>query len=179
MIESYLVGDRVIVMKDEDARRLYWNGFFGNPFTTPKPKSEKDVKAPLVLSPIEAMYLVEKGLIKVIDIKNRKEVDAEGLKKLWGTKEFLMKYRVYKELRDKGFVVKSGLKFGADFAVYEFGPGIDHAPFLVDVRSFDEKIDPSEMVRAGRLAHGVRKRFMIAALRDFIVDHIVFKWYIP
>jgi len=174
-----LVGDRVIVMRDEDTRSLYWGGFFGNPFTTPKPKSEKDVKAPLVLSPIEAMYLSEKGIIKVIDIKTKKEMSMDELRKIWNDKNFLMKYKVYKELRDKGFVVKSGLKFGADFAVYEFGPGIDHAPFLVDVRDFYEKIDPSEMVRAGRLAHGVKKRFMIAALRDEIIDHIVFKWYIP
>ncbi|UXD21378.1 tRNA-splicing endonuclease [Ignicoccus pacificus DSM 13166] len=179
MITALLVGDRSIVMDDEGAQELYWKGFFGNPFTTPKPKKKEDVKAPLVLSPIETLYLVEKGIIEVIDVKSKKKVSLEELWKVWGDEKMKMEYKVYKELRDKGLVVKSGLKFGADFAVYEFGPGIDHAPFLVDVHSSDEKIDPSEMVRAGRVAHGVRKRFMLAIIKGENVHHIVFKWYLP
>ncbi len=179
MIIARLVGDRALVLEDEAARELYWNGYFGYPFTTPKPKKEEDVKAPLVLSPIEVLYLVEKGRIKVIDVKNKKEMTFEELWNIWGTEKMQMMYKVYKELRDKGFVVKSGLKFGSDFAVYEFGPGIDHAPFLVDVRKSEEKIDPANMVRAGRLAHGVRKRFMLAVVKGNSVNHIVFKWYLP
>jgi len=36
---------------------------------------------------------------------------------------------VYKDLRDKGFIIKPGLKYGADFSVYEKGsrPGDEHS----------------------------------------------------
>ncbi len=33
-------------------------------------------------------------------------------------------YKVYKHLRDKGLVVTPGIRFGADFAVYERGLGL-------------------------------------------------------
>ena len=47
--------------------------------------------------------------------------------------DFDIKYLVFKKLRDVGYVVSPGIKFGCDFAVYEHGPGIDHAPYLVQV----------------------------------------------
>ena len=40
---------------------------------------------------------------------------------------------VYRELRDRGYIVTPGIKFGSDFAVYEHGPGIDHAPYIIQV----------------------------------------------
>ena len=42
--------------------------------------------------------------------------------------DFGEKYLVYRMLRDSGFVVAPGIKFGSDFAVYQHGPGLDHAP---------------------------------------------------
>jgi len=93
-----------------------------------------------------------------------------------------MLYNVYRDLREKGYVVRSGLKFGADFAVYEKGPGIDHAPYLVHVLSIDETLNPVELVRAGRLSHSVRKKFIIATTRNELgskVEKIMFKWYRP
>ena len=45
-----------------------------------------------------------------------------------------MKYVVFKKLRDLGYIVTPGIKFGCDFAVYEHGPGLrNHAPYLVQV----------------------------------------------
>ena len=39
----------------------------------------------------------------------------------------------FKDLRKKGYIVKTALKFGADFRVYEKGvkPGEDHAKWVV------------------------------------------------
>ncbi len=178
-VRAYVVGDRSIVLEEEAARKLYWEGFFGHPFTTPKPKSEEDVKPPLVLSPIETIYLTEKGVLVPIDAKSSRELSLEDLWELWGNEDLKLTYSVYKELRDKGFVVRSGLKYGSDFAVYEFGPGIDHAPFLVDVKSVNEEIDPAEMVKSGRMAHGVKKRLVFSIVRGEKIDHIVFKWIVP
>jgi len=86
-------------------------------------------------------------------------------------------YAVYKDLRERGLVVKSGMKFGATFVVYRLGPGLEHAPFLVHVLPYNSKLDPIEIVRAGRLSHSVRKRFVIAFVDETgRVGYLQFKW---
>jgi tRNA-intron endonuclease len=71
------------------------------------------------------------------------------------------------------------LKFGADFAVYQHGPGIDHSPFLVHVLSSSSKMPPIEMVRAGRLATTVRKKFIIATITSKKAYYYAFSWFKP
>jgi tRNA-intron endonuclease len=88
-------------------------------------------------------------------------------------------YVVYKDLRDKGFIVRSGLKFGSDYSLYRLGPGIDHAPFLIHVFGENSLIDPIEIVRAGRLSHSVKKRFILGVVGRDGVKYIAFKWFKP
>jgi tRNA-intron endonuclease len=71
------------------------------------------------------------------------------------------------------------LKFGADFAVYQYGPGIDHAPFIVHVLQNATAISSIEMVRAGRLATTVRKKFVIATIAMGKVVYYMFTWFKP
>jgi len=75
--------------------------------------------------------------------------------------------------------VSPGIKFGTDFAVYERGPGIDHAPFIATVKTDKEKIGTFDIVRAGRLATTVRKQFVIASpnLRKKDVSYLNFQWF--
>jgi len=88
-------------------------------------------------------------------------------------------YIVYKDLRDKGYVVTPGIKFGSDFAVYERGPGIDHAPFIISVKSQMDSMGPFEIVRAGRLATTVRKQFIISHPKNKKgdIDYLIFSWF--
>ncbi len=180
MMRGVLIGPHVIVPDISSARKLFSEGFYGKPLGIPKPKSF-EFDAPLVLSIIEALYLVEKGVLEVVDTSGRK-LSPEELREVGRSHNprFDLLYTVYRDLRDRGFVVKSGLKFGCDYAVYVYGPGIDHAPFLVHVMRADEEIDPVEIVRAGRLSHSVRKSFIIAAVEpDGRVKYIMFKWFKP
>ncbi len=82
------------------------------------------------------------------------------------------------DLREHGYVVLTGIKFGCEFAVYEHGPGMDHAPYLVSVKAPDEEISSIDVVRAGRLATTVKKRFIIAVpnLNNKKVQYLMFKW---
>jgi tRNA-intron endonuclease len=88
-------------------------------------------------------------------------------------------YIVYKDLRLHGKIVLSGIKFGCEFAVYEHGPGIDHAPYLVSVKEPDDDMSSTEVVRAGRLATTVRKRFIVAVpnMRLNQVQYLMFDWF--
>ncbi|NPA84424.1 MAG: tRNA-intron lyase [Crenarchaeota archaeon] len=181
MYRAYLVGDRVVVLDDESAREIYSLGFFGHPLNTDKPKGPEDVRAPLALSPLETLYLMEKKVLEVYDVSGKKRFGTEELKEVWKKEipNLEEKYIVYKEFRDKGFIVRSGLKYGADFTIYEFGPGIDHAPYMVDVKDKRELIDPAELIKGGRVAHGVRKRYILALVEEESADYVMLKWHLP
>lgn len=179
-ILAELVGTRLIVWAPGDGVAVYRQGFFGKPVGIPKPKPDQDFTAPLVLDMMEGLFLQEKGIIKVIDAKTRKPVPRSRLIKLAAVtyKNFELGYSVYRNLRQKGFIVAPGIRFGSDFAVYEHGPGIDHAPFIVTGRTEDDTMGPFEIVLAGRLATTVRKQFTIAVPRKKgKMDYLVFRWF--
>jgi tRNA-intron endonuclease len=93
--------------------------------------------------------------------------------------EFDDKYAVYRDMRESGLVVTPGIKFGCDFAVYKHGPGVEHAPFMVSVKSAKSEITATELVKAGRLATTVRKRFIVAvpSLEKGKVRYVMFRWF--
>ncbi len=175
--EAVILGDNIIVPDIEASRKLYSMGYYGKPLGIDKPKSA-DFDSPLLLNPLEAVYLSEKGLITIKD-KSGRVVALDELKgRVLKNERMRSLYAVYKDLRDSGLIVKPGMKFGADFAVYRYGPGIDHAPYIVSVMRPGEKIDPIEIVRAGRLSHSVRKTFILAVEEaPGRVIYITFKWF--
>lgn len=174
-----LVGGRVIVEDLDAAEEVYRSGFYGAPLGSPK-ASPSEAGAPLVLNPFEAVYLAERGVVEVFGGDGSKLSPGD----LWslfikGRPRMERLYAVYKSLRDKGLVVRPGLKFGADFAVYRHGPGIDHAPFLVTVVDPSEEVDAGEILRAARLSHSVRKTLTVAISLGGEVNYIMFKWFKP
>jgi len=174
-----LADSRLIVWNPSEARRLFNSGFYGKPLGIPKPRD--DFEAPLVLDPIEGLYLLEKGLIRVVSGPDGAEVTLEEMR---GTTQALlerldMKYAVYRNLRERGYVVTPGIKYGCDFAVYEHGPGVDHAPFIVQVKGSRDGLTAPEIVEAGRLATTVKKTFLIAMVDGEDVRFLSFKWWKP
>jgi len=180
MIEAEFIENFLIIWNPEYGSELYKIGFYGKPIGISKPKSS-DFDVPLILDLMEGLYLVEKRIIKVFEGPDRNKVTFGNLrgraKRLY--EDFDHKYAVYKDLRDKGLVVTPGVKFGCDFAVYKHGPGIDHAPFMVSVKSRKDEITATEIVKAGRLATTVRKRFIIAIpdLKAEEIEYLIFKWF--
>ena len=175
-----LIGNRLIVWNSKEGSELYKLGFYGKPVGIAKPKSA-EFDTPLVVDLIEGRYLLEKKLIKVYKGPHKRKV---GLKRFQAYAEkayrrFNLDYIVYKNLRNHGYVVLPGIKFGCEYAVYERGPGIDHAPYMVSVKEPGENITSTEIVRAGRLATSVRKRFIIAIpnLNTGNVKYLMFKWF--
>jgi tRNA-intron endonuclease, archaea type len=157
-----LFENRIVVWDIETSRRLFKEGYYGKPLGIPKPK-DFEFDAPLILDLMEGYYLVTKRALEVEDPSGR------GLtpKQLHETceasyPEFAEKFLVYRNLREAGYVVTPGIKFGSDFAVYEHGPGIDHAPYIVQVMEPGAKMTATALVRSGRLATTVRKQFIIA-----------------
>jgi tRNA-intron endonuclease len=179
-IVAELVGTRLIVWNANDGVAVYRQGFFGKPVGIQKPKPDQDFTAPLVLDIMEGLFLQEKGRIKIVDPRTGKPVTRPHLMKLASVtyKDFELGYSVYRDLRDRGLIVTPGIRFGSDFAVYEHGPGIDHAPFIVTGRTENDTMGPFDIVLAGRLATTVRKQFTIAVPRKKgRMDYLVFRWF--
>lgn len=179
--QAELIGTRLIVWDAKAGLGIYRSGFFGKPVGIPKPKPDQDFDVPLLLDLMEGLYLLENKRIEVVDGRTKKPVGRSVLLKAARDtyRGFASAYQVYKDLREKGYVVTPGIKFGADFAVYEHGPGIDHAPFIVSVETPDELMGPFEVVRAGRLATTVRKHFIIAIpdTKSGKIRYLVFQWF--
>ncbi|MGD0319691.1 MAG: tRNA-intron lyase [Nitrososphaerales archaeon] len=157
-----LFENRVVVWDIEASRRLFKDGYYGKPLGIPKPK-DFEFNAPLVLDLMEAYHLMMKKAITIEDQSGR-ELSPKQLQEVCESSysEFSEKFMVYKKLREAGYVVTPGIKFGSDFAVYEHGPGIDHAPYIVQVMGPGSTMTATSMVRSGRLATTVRKQFIIA-----------------
>ncbi|MEM2272767.1 MAG: tRNA-intron lyase [Candidatus Bathyarchaeia archaeon] len=179
-IETEFIENFLVVWDPKDGSELYKMGFYGKPLGIPKPKSP-DFNVPLILDLMEGLYLLEKGIITVYEGENKNRVSIKELKRRTKRvyEDFDLKYAVYKDLRDKGLIVTPGVKFGCDFAVYKIGPGLEHAPYIISVKSKKNEITPTEIVKAGRLATSVRKRFIIAVpdLEKDKVEYLIFKWF--
>ncbi len=171
-----LIENRIVVWNIEDSKDLFGSGYYGKPIGIPKPKIE-EIDAPLILDLIEGLYLLESKRITVT--QSRRRVTEEAMTEVCRQEyqDFDKKYLVYKNFRDKGYIVNPGIKFGCDFAVYEKGPGIDHAPYLVQVYKRGEPVTSTGIVLAGRLAAAVRKQFILAIPRRNRVDFLAIDWW--
>lgn len=172
-----LVENRLIVWNIEDSRKLFVSGYYGKPIGMPKPKPD-EINVPLILDLIEGLYLLECKKISIY--REKKKVTPKKMREICKIEYigFDKKYLVYKNFRDKGYIINPGIKFGCDFAVYEKGPGIDHAPFLIQVYSRSDSITSTAIVLAGRLATTVRKQFILAIPKGKDqVDFLALDWW--
>lgn len=152
-----LSGDKVIVYDEKLSGQLL-SRFFG------------EIKGKILyLNLYEACLLLDEEKIEL-----ESEGDKMNLKRLLVYAEkinecFSMKYDVYKDLRSvRGYIVKSGIKFGCDFVAYARGksPGKDHSKWMVHVVSESARIDYSEITRAARLASNVKKKMLFASVTE-------------
>jgi tRNA-intron endonuclease, archaea type len=177
-IDAVLVGVKILIFNPIHGSILYGFGrYFGTPVGIRKPKNHI-FDRPLELSLFEAVYLLKQGIIllkshlkNAISHQDLYEIACKNYPK------FDEKYLIYEDLRNKKYIPRPGQKFGADFIVYKKGPGVDHSSFCLQVLSGREKISSVDVVRAGRLATSVKKKFVLA--NPFTKGYFQFKWYKP
>ncbi len=134
----------------------YWFGQYG---TYKAPQSGKFVKFDV----FETVYLLNKGLL-TLDV-GKDEVLSIGRERI---RFFDDIFGVYSDWRDHGFIVKTGFKFGTHFRLYmpQARPTVKdkylHSKHLLHVFSSDEGMLVSEWARVVRVAHSVRKTFVLA-----------------
>jgi tRNA-intron endonuclease len=123
----------------------------------------------LRLSMLEAAYLNEKKKLTLTSEKgiplSTEQIERKGAK---FDKRFHLRMTVFSDLRQRGYVVKTGLKYGAEFVVYDKGskPGQDHSRWVVYPVYEHEHFGWQEFCAKNRVAHTTQKRLLLAILSD-------------
>ncbi len=154
-----LTGERVITESSDDARELYNQSRFGT--LTDSGKVE--------LSLLEALYLMEKGKLEARTESGREmQFEAYVRKARKVEPNFWIRYVVFKDMRNRGYIIKTALKFGADFRVYDRGikPGEDHAKWIVFPVHEASVFTWHEFSAKNRVAHSTKKRLLLAIVDD-------------
>ena len=154
MIRGIFSGESV-VSGSKEAKDLYGNKLFG-----------EFVNQKVQYSLSEALFLVEKKKMDVF--RNNKKLSFKMLMELCKKidKKIFVKYAVFKDLRSKGYLLKTALKFGADFRVYDKGvkPGKKHARWILYTVSESDDLTWHEFSAKNRVAHSTRKNLLIGVV---------------
>jgi tRNA-intron endonuclease, archaea type len=122
----------------------------------------------VIYSKYEAFYLFETKKAEIIH-KDKKISETQFLK-LIKQKDFQLNYLVFKDLRKKGYVVKTGLKFGEEFRVYSRPKNQKdslipaHAIWIVFPITQNKKLELKEFIAKNRIAHTTGKKLLIAII---------------
>jgi tRNA-intron endonuclease, archaea type len=154
-VKCLLIGNKVIVDNSTFKGQLVQKGFGEN-------KGRN-----LILDIYEAIFLELKEKISLVDAKGEpkkaKDLFVLGMKK---DKEFYSKLIVYSDIREKGFSIKTGLKFGFDFRVYPKGKimGQAHSKFVIKVFDQNTKISMPEVSGLSRLSGNLHTKAVLAVV---------------
>ncbi len=159
MVKAVYARERTLTEISDQAREIYNQGRYGILLEDGR----------VQLSLLEAFYLFEKKKIEMVDGKNKK-MDADSLVKKFqkADPKFWVRYSVFKDIRNRGYVIKTALKFGADFRVYDRGvkPGEDHAKWIVYPVHESEHLTWHDFSAKNRVAHSTKKRLLIGVVDD-------------
>ncbi len=112
----------------------------------------------------ETLLLMDAGLLNLSNVKE-KDVLAAAKKRIDYFEDL---NNVYREWRDAGYIVKTGFKFGTNFRIYfpgakpEKGKNWVHSKHVLHVFPRKSSLLISEWARAIRVAHSVKKTFILA-----------------
>ncbi|MBS1267063.1 MAG: tRNA-splicing endonuclease [Candidatus Woesearchaeota archaeon] len=159
LVKGIFSKERVITEDSDAAREFYNQSCFGKILDNGK----------VQLSLCEGLYLMEKGKLDLRGYR-KKKITSRGyiMRARKVEPNFWIRYCVYKNMRNRGYVVKTALKFGADFRVYDRGikPGEDHARWIIYPVHEGNTLTWYEFAAKNRVAHSTKKRLLIGVVDD-------------
>ncbi len=118
---------------------------------------------------LETIFISKHFGINIVDAQTGKKTDHKKvLSYVTKEREYTEQlYEVYEDWRLQGFIVKTGFKFGSHFRIYFPGasPAKEgkwvHSKHVLHVFPKQQKLLISEWARAVRVAHSVKKTFLL------------------
>ena len=155
-----LLENRVILFDKKISTDMFQKEFYGKPFGDG-----------LQVSIVEALFLLDKGFIEILNAEGRK-ISRGKLEKL--QPDLKLRLQVFKDLKKQGMIVKTGFKFGTHFRAYSLKPDKTHAEYLIHVVEKGFISNWAEISRAVRLAHSVNKEIVFARVGKNTIDYVSF-----
>ncbi len=154
--------DLITIIDDEavgkELYERYWIGQFGTYKAAHRGRITK-------LDIYETLFLINRNNLRVKNVTKEEIIEAANER----IKYFDDMCCVYEDWRSRGYVVKTGFKFGTHFRIYFPGasPVLEedewmHSKHVIHVFSRRSKMIISEWARAIRVAHSVKKTFILA-----------------
>ncbi|MBX8642948.1 MAG: tRNA-intron lyase [Thermoplasmata archaeon] len=164
-----LLSDRVIIPDGEGADTLRAEGFYGN-----------RLGSGLQLSLIEAVHLMAAKCLRLTSARTGRHVPLNSLVDLSQRLDpaFGQKVSVYEDLKGRGFIVKTGFKYGSHFRAYDDDPEKAHAKYLVIAVPPGYVSTWPDISGTVRLAHGVRKEILFARTGGSAVDYLELRRFV-
>ncbi|MFH1711194.1 MAG: tRNA-intron lyase [Nanoarchaeota archaeon] len=170
LVRAIFTGESIYSNKKE-AFTLYSQSRFGE---------QKEGK--IFYSLAEALFLVEKGKLQVFEKKKKLSFDKLMDKSKEQDSRFTTKYAVFKDMRNRGYIIKTALKFGAEFRVYDKGkfPGEEHAKWILYPVKESDTLTWHDFSAKNRVAHSTKKNLLIGIVDDEgDVTYYEVKWTRP
>ncbi|MGI0100685.1 MAG: tRNA-intron lyase [Candidatus Micrarchaeaceae archaeon] len=154
--------DMTVVVDDKEKGRTLYEDYWLGQYGTYKVKEHGQLNK---LDIYETLFLINSGILHISNA-SRKQIAETAQRR---RHDFSKLYDVYADWRSKGYVIKTGFKFGTHFRVYF--PGAQptksdntwiHSMHVIHVFPRDAKLLISEWARVIRVAHSVRKTFILA-----------------
>lgn len=172
IIRGIFANERILVEDKEHAQELFNSSSYGSLLDD----------GTLQLSLLEGLYLKERGRLEIFDGETNISTEDYLGRARKVEPSFWVRYAVFKDIRNRGYVIKTALKFGADFRVYDRGikPGEDHARWVVYPVHEGEQLTWYDFAAKNRVAHSTKKRLMIGIVDDEAdVTYYEIKWVRP
>jgi tRNA-intron endonuclease len=159
-IGSRLFGNTVILEGPFPA--MIGESWFGTPLDEER----------LLLSPVETLYLMHRGSLSLSGGAGDLSPEEYLGSALPSDPELAGKARVYADLREHGYIPRTGYKFGHHFRVY--ARDRTHSDLLVHAVPPGQTLSVSVISRSVRLAHSVKKKMLFACVHPSGIRYIEF-----
>jgi tRNA-intron lyase len=73
-------------------------------------------------------------------------------------------YAIYKDLKEKGFYITSGFKYGSEFLAYRDDPNFVHSEFIIYVVKHEDLIDVKKILQNERISVSNKKKLIMASV---------------
>lgn len=157
LFDIEIIGERAVADECDEVRNIYDQNRYG-----------EQIDKKFQYSFIEALFLLERGRARILLDKKELTFDKFLKNAIKLEPNLWVRYCVYADLRKRGYIVKTALKFGADFRVYDRGvkPGEDHAKWIVYPLRESDVMTLYEFSAKNRVAHSTRKRLLLAVVDE-------------
>ena len=151
------IKEKFVIIKGEDAIKVRQLGYYG----------EIDERGNVVLDPVEAAYLLERGLLTVEAEGKTLSLSEFTSLMLSKNPKFWLRYLIYSDLKKRGYIVKPGFSMDeVEFRLYRRGAeaGREGAKYIVFGVVEGEPIDLRTLIEKAREARNLRKELITAII---------------